>query len=295
MQLLKDWKIGFIGLGLMGKPMARNLLNAGACVTIYNRSRDVINQIREEGFIIADSIAEVAKLPQVICMVSDTEAVQSVVLGNNGILMNASPSTLVIDMGTTEVRATHQMAAQLQKAGLSFIDAPVSGGEVGAIQASLSIMVGAKNQEMKYAKPIFETLGRQVVHVGEVGAGQIAKAANQVIVGLTIGAVAEAFALARDGGADLNKVWQALAGGFADSRILQVHGRRMIEQNYKPGGKATTQRKDLEQALTFATTNETELPATTLCRDLYDQLIDQGDGDLDHSALFRIYRNDTYC
>ena len=192
-------------------------------------------------------------------------------------------------MGTTEVGATRKFAIRLIEAGINFVDAPVSGGEVGAIEGALSIMVGASESDMQCVKPILDVLGKQVVHVGDVGSGQIAKAANQIIVGLTIGAVAEAFALARDGGADLDKVWQALSGGFADSRILQLHGRRMIEQNFAPGGTARTQHKDLSQALTFADSNATNLPSTELCRDLYEKLICQGDGQMDHSALFRIY------
>ena len=289
MKLLDSMNIGFIGLGLMGKPMARNLKRAGAQVSVYNRSRQKVDELAKEGFTPLACPAEAAKSSVVICMVSDTAAVEEILFGENGIIKAAPADSLVIDMGTTEVGATRKFAIRLIEAGFHFVDAPVSGGEVGAIEGTLSIMVGASESDMQRVKPILDVLGKQVVHVGDVGSGQIAKAANQIIVGLTIGAVAEAFALARDGGADLDKVWQALSGGFADSRILQLHGRRMIEQNFVPGGTARTQHKDLSQALTFANSNSTNLPSTELCRNLYEKLICQGDGQMDHSALFRLY------
>ena len=289
MKLLDSMNIGFIGLGLMGKPMARNLKRAGAQVSVYNRSRQKVDELAKEGFTPLACPAEAAKSSVVICMVSDTAAVEEILFGENGIIKAAPADSLVIDMGTTEVGATRKFAIRLIEAGFHFVDAPVSGGEVGAIEGTLSIMVGASESDMQRVKPILDVLGKQVVHVGDVGSGQIAKAANQIIVGLTIGAVAEAFALARDGGADLDKVWQALSGGFADSRILQLHGRRMIEQNFVPGGTARTQHKDLSQALTFANSNATNLPSTELCRNLYEKLICQGDGQMDHSALFRLY------
>ena len=289
MKSLDSMNIGFIGLGLMGKPMARNLKRAGAQVSVYNRSRQKVGEMTKEGFTPLASPAEAAKSSVVICMVSNTAAVEEILFGENGIIKAAPADSLVIDMGTTEVGATRKFAIRLIEAGFHFVDAPVSGGEVGAIEGTLSIMVGASESDMQRVKPILDVLGKQVVHVGDAGSGQIAKAANQIIVGLTIGAVAEAFALARDGGADLDKVWQALSGGFADSRILQLHGRRMIEQNFVPGGTARTQHKDLSQALTFADSNATNLPSTELCRDLYEKLIRQGDGQMDHSALFRIY------
>ena len=288
-QSLANTNIGFIGLGLMGKPMARNLAKAGANVTVYNRSTGPLNELAEQGFSTADSPASAAVNDFIICMVSNTSAVETVLFDKNGVAERAIPGTLVIDMGTTEVDATRTFATQLQSAGINFIDAPVSGGEIGAIEGSLSIMVGATEEDFLRALPLLEILGDRIRHVGDVGSGQIAKAANQIIVGLTIGAVAEAFALARDGGADLDKVWNALSGGFADSRILQLHGRRMIEQRFAPGGTALTQHKDLDQALTFAEQNGTQLPAAELCRELYERLIQQGDGELDHSALYRIY------
>ena len=208
--------------------------------------------------------------------------------GGDGVVHGLQTGTIVIDMGTTAVTATRNFAQQIKAKGADYVDAPVSGGQVGAEAATLAIMVGASEDAFARAKPIFEVLGKNITHVGEVGAGQVAKAANQIIVGLTIGAVAEALALAKRAGVDAAKVRQALAGGFAASRILEVHGLRMVDQTFDPGGKATTQRKDLAQALELAQELGIKLPATALNRDLYDQLIEMGGGELDHSALIKV-------
>ncbi len=287
---LNSVQIGFIGLGLMGKPMARNLKAKGFGVTIFNRSRSALEELEVEGFGISSSPADLAKRADlIICMVSDTQAVESILLGDAGVIHGARAGTIVIDMGTTQVQATLEFARQLNEIGVGFVDAPVSGGQIGAIEGTLSIMVGACESNYKIVEPVLQALGGQVVHIGEVGCGQIAKAANQIIVGLTIGAVAEAFALAEHGGANLDQVWQALRGGFAGSKILDIHGRRMIERQYQAGGSAKTQKKDLYQALEFADVVGVDLPSTRLCHERYEQLIEQGDGALDHSALFRLY------
>lgn len=289
---LGSTSIGFVGLGLMGKPMARNLKKSGAHVSVFNRSRSVVEELESEGFSAAASPADAAASSDlVICMVSDTSAVEHVIFGEQGIASGVRQGSLVIDMGTTEVEATREIAHQLKQSGVGYLDAPVSGGEIGAIEGTLSIMVGGSEHDLLRAEPILRVLGNRIVHIGDVGCGQIAKAANQIIVGLTIGAVAEAFALAKSGGADLDKVWQALSGGFAGSKILEVHGRRMIDNEFAPGGTAITQKKDLSQALKFASVVGADLPSTSLCHDLYDKLIQQGDGNLDHSALFRLYSN----
>ena len=290
MYALATTQIGLIGLGLMGKPMARNLRKSGANVIVFNRSLPALKELESEGFATAHSPAEVAtKADMVICMVSDTPAVESVLLGNSGVVRGIRDGSIVIDMGTTEVQATRGFAKIFNQRSVGYVDAPVSGGEIGAIDGTLSIMVGASESDMERVKPVLNALGKQVTHIGEVGCGQIAKAANQIIVGLTIGAVSEAFALAQHGGANLDQVWQALGGGFAGSRILEVHGRRMIEDNFRPGGAATTQKKDLKQALDFASAIGIDLPSTQLCHDLYDELVRRGEGGLDHSALFRLY------
>ena len=281
--------IGFVGLGLMGRPMSANLRAAGAEIVIHNRSRGVVDALAVDGFTPAESPREVAeRAPVVIVMVSNTPAVEQVIGADDGIANGVGEDGLVIDMGTTAVGATRALAAKIAERGAHYVDAPVSGGEVGAKSGMLTIMAGGAKDAITRAMPLFEVMGSGVTHVGDVGAGQIAKAANQVIVGLTIGAVAEALALARHAGADPAKVREALLGGFAASRILELHGQRMIDGAFTPGGKATTQRKDMQQALDLAASLGLELPATTLSRDLYDRLIAAGGGDLDHSGLYTI-------
>ncbi len=288
MASLEGYTIGFIGLGLMGRPMARNLKRAGADMIVHNRSQAPMEELAAEGMETAATPADTANPAKiVITMLTDTPAVQAVFAGPNGILNGIRPGDLVIDMSTTKVPVTRELATRLSAAGASFIDAPVSGGTIGAEQGSLIIMAGGDDDAVEAAMPVFDVLGSRTTHVGNVGAGQVAKAANQVIVGLTIGAVAEALALARRAGVDPGKVREALTGGFADSRILDVHGLRMVENSFTPGARATVQRKDMDQALELAADLGIELPATALGRDLYDKLIDAGHGDLDHAALIK--------
>ncbi len=289
MGTLSGITIGFIGLGLMGRPISLNLHRAGAELIIYNRSRGVVDELVGVGIEAATSPKDVAeRAPIIMLMVSDTPAVERVLFGDDGVAQGLQTGAIVIDMGTTAVTATRNFAQQIKAKGAHYVDAPVSGGQVGAEAATLAIMVGASEDAFARAKPIFKALAKNITHVGEGGAGQVAKAANQIIVGLTIGAVAEALALAKRAGVDPAKVRQALAGGFAASRILEVHGLRMVDQTFDPGGKATTQRKDLAQALELAQELGMELPATTLYRDLYDKLIEMGGGELDHSALIKV-------
>lgn len=234
------------------------------------------------------SPAEVAERSDVIViMVADTQAVENVLLGEMGVISTLKPETIVIDMGTTAVSATRRFAANAQARDADYIDAPVSGGEIGAIDGKLSIMAGGSVSAVQRAQPIFDVLGNKTVHIGDVGTGQVTKAANQVIVGLNIGAVAEALTLARRAGADVGRVREALLGGFAASRVLEVHGQRMIDGEFEPGGKILTQHKDLSQAIELAAEFKLDLPATELNRNLYQRLIDEGDGELDHSALVR--------
>lgn len=289
MGTLSDITIGFIGLGLMGRPISLNLHRAGAELIIYNRSRGVVDELVGVGIEAATSPKDVAeRAPIIMLMVSDTPAVERILFGDDGVAQGLQTGAIVIDMGTTAVTATRNFAQQIKAKGAHYVDAPVSGGQVGAEAATLAIMVGASEDAFARAKPIFKVLAKNITHVGEVGAGQVAKAANQIIVGVTIGAVAEALALAKKAGVDPAKVRQALAGGFAASRILEVHGLRMVDQTFDPGGKATTQRKDLVQALELAQQLGMELPATALNRDLYDKLIEMGGGELDHSALIKV-------
>jgi len=289
MSAIKGMKIGFIGLGLMGKPMARNLAKAGAEMIVHNRSQASVEELAAEGMTPGGSPAKVAAAADiVICMLTDTPAVEKVMLDeSDGIIAGITPGTLVIDMGTTKVPATRAMAAAIEKNGGLYVDAPVSGGTIGAEGGTLTIMAGGSDEAFKRARPVFEVLGQKITHVGGVGTGQVAKAANQVIVGLNIGAVAEALTLAKHAGADPARVREALGGGFADSRVLEVHGQRMIDDLFTPGARATVQRKDMDQALELAAELGIALPATALSRDLYDRLIANGGGDLDHAGLIK--------
>ena len=291
MKPLEGYKLGFIGLGLMGRPMCRHLHDAGAQLTVHNRSRAAAEQMVQPGIVAAESPAEVASCTEIlVLMVSDTPAVEAVLFGTNGVIEGLRSGSLVIDMGTTATQATREFADRLKRAGADLIDAPVSGGQMGAQDASLSIMAGGEDAAIERARPLFEVLGKHLTHVGGVGAGQVAKAANQIIVGLNIGAVAEALALAECAGVDKAKVREALLGGFAASRVLEVHGRRMIEENFTPGAKVATQHKDLRQAMELGASYDLSLPATRLNMDLYRILIEQGEGALDHSALFKLYQ-----
>ncbi len=289
MPSLQGQDIGFIGLGLMGRPMCKNLQLAGASLVIYNRSRAKVDELAKQGMSPANSPREVAeRTDTVIFMVSDTPAVEKVLTAPDGVIAGLKPGALVIDMGTTAVQATRRLAAEVRKTGAEYVDAPVSGGVLGAEAATLAIMVGGLDIAVQRAMPLFHALGKNITHVGDIGAGQVAKAANQVIVGLTIGAVAEALTLAKRSGVDPGMVRKALQGGFAASRILDVHGERMVNATFEPGGKAVTQRKDLAQALDLAQSFGLALPATALNMALYDQLIESGGGELDHSALVKV-------
>lgn len=288
---LAGYAVGMVGLGLMGRPMALNLHRAGARVTVANRSRPSVDLLASEGLTPAAGPREVAEASDtIILMVSDTPAVEAVLDGPDEIIAGLRPAALVIDMGTTEVPATRAFAARIAEAGGGYVDAPVSGGEIGARDAALTIMAGGSEEDFARALPVLNALGKRVTHVGRVGAGQIAKAANQVIVGLTIGAVAEALSLAKRAGADPARVREALDGGFAWSRIMEVHGQRMIDGQFQPGGKVRTQLKDLVQAEKLAASLGLDLPALTLNRQLFERLAESGDADLDHSALIRLFQ-----
>ena len=285
---LDGWKIGFIGLGLMGKHMARNLHAAGAYVVIHNRSRAIVDELAAEGMTPATSPSGVAKRSSVILlMLTNTPAVEAVLSGIDGVLDGLSDGDIVIDMSTTKVPTTRELAAAVRAKGAEYIDAPVSGGTTGAKAGTLNIMAGGTATAIECAQPIFDVLSSKLTHVGDVGSGQIAKAANQMIVGLNIGAVAEALTLAKKAGADLALVRQAIQGGFADSKILDVHGQRMIDDSFIAGAHSTTQRKDMDESIELAQSLGLNLPATTLNRDLYDQMIEAGHGNLDHAALIK--------
>ncbi len=288
-QPLRGWRVGFAGLGLMGRPMARHLLSAGADLRVWNRTRGVAEAFEQPRVQVCDSPADLAgRSDIVVLMLADTPVVEQVLFGPDGLSQGLRAGSMVVDMGTTAVVPTREFARRLAHNGIDFIDAPVSGGEIGAIDATLTIMAGGGDDAIDRAGPLFSVLGRNFTHVGAVGAGQVAKAANQIIVGLNIGAVAEALALVKAAGVDQSKVRQALLGGFAGSRILEVHGQRMIDQSFEPGARITTQFKDMRQACELGHLLKQPLPATELSKTLFERLIEQGDGDLDHSALIRV-------
>ena len=287
---LAGMKIGFIGLGLMGKPMARNLARAGAELFIHNRSQAVVGELTAEGMIAPGTPRKVAEAADIVIVcVTNTPAAESVIEGEDGAIAGLSAGKILIDMGTTEIEADRRFARSVAEKGAAMLDAPVSGGQVGAIEGILTIMVGGDEAVFRRALPVFEAMGKRITLVGDSGAGQIAKAANQIIVGLTIGAVSEALGFAKAAGVDPGKVRDAIRGGFAESRILDMHGERMATGSFAPGGRSSVQEKDLRQALDFASIHGPDLPITSLVRDLYLKLMELGDGDLDHAAIYRLY------
>ena len=294
MTALAGENIAFIGLGLMGRPMALNLEKAGAILTVNTRNPETLNAFDDLGVATAPTPADAAANADIVIIcVANTEALENVLLGEDGVIDGMEEGTIVVDMGTTAIDATRRFADAVEEAGGHWIDAPVSGGTHGAENGTLTIMVGAEEEDFQRVQRVFGVLGSRVTHVGEIGSGQIAKAANQMIVGITIGAIAEAFSMADEAGVDLGKLRSALTGGFADSAILQKHGERMIERNFEPGGKVVTQRKDLYQALEFSEGElGLELPFSRLALELYEELIEMGGGDLGHSALIKIYEEE---
>lgn len=280
-------KIGFIGLGVMGAPMARNLIAAGhQIITVLNRSPLPENLEAE----VVESAAEVARRSEiVITMLPDTPDVERVLLGANGVLEGVSSGALVIDMSSISPIATRNFAARFREKGAGYLDAPVSGGEVGAKAASLTIMVGGPQAEFDRALPIFQKLGKNITLIDEQnGAGQICKVANQIIVALNIEAVAEALVFASKAGCDPAKVRAALMGGFASSRVLEVHGERMISRSFAPGFRINLHQKDLGLALESARTLGVALPNTATAQELMNACAArQGGGDADHSSLVR--------
>jgi 2-hydroxy-3-oxopropionate reductase len=279
-------RIGFIGLGIMGKPMARNLLKAGYPLVVHNRSRASVEELSREGARAAGSPQEVAQGSDVvITMLPDSPDVEQVVLGAKGVIEGVRQGMLLVDMSTVAPSTSLKLHRAMAERQVQALDAPVSGGEMGAREATLSIMVGGDEGAFQRALPILQAMGKNIVRVGGPGAGQVAKACNQVIVALTIQAVAEALTLARKCGVDPGKVREALLGGFAQSRILEVHGKRMIDRAFQPGFRMRLHRKDLAIALQTGKEQGVALLATAQAAELMDSLLAQGKGELDHSGL----------
>ncbi|WP_326539156.1 2-hydroxy-3-oxopropionate reductase [Pseudorhodoferax sp.] len=280
-------KIGFIGLGIMGAPMALHLVNAGHELTYVKRSKvnADIAASAARGVATAKEVAQAADV--VILMLPDTPDVQAVLFGENGVAEGLSKGKLVIDMSSISPIETKAFAAKIEALGCDYVDAPVSGGEVGAKAASLTIMVGGSDAAFAKAQPLFEKMGKNITHVGAVGAGQTTKVANQIIVALNIAAVGEALVFASKAGADPAKVRQALMGGFASSRILEVHGERMIKRTFNPGFRIGLHQKDLGLALAGAKSMGVALPQTASAAQLMQTCAAQGWDQLDHSALVK--------
>jgi 3-hydroxyisobutyrate dehydrogenase-like beta-hydroxyacid dehydrogenase len=282
-------KIAVLGIGLMGFPMARRLAEAGHTVHAWNRSREKAERLLPFGAQVHDSAAQAVADAEVVVSLLENGAVVGEVLfgaaGTGGAASAMRKGTLVVDMASIKPAEARAHAVKLESMGLDHLDAPVSGGTVGAEQGVLVIMAGGSPNDFLRAGPVFAPLGR-ATHVGPHGAGQLAKLANQMIVGITIGAVAEALLLCAKGGADMGKVKEAITGGFADSRILQVHGQRMVERDFAPRGRMTVQLKDMRNALATAQEIGFDAPITQLFEKLYAEGVANGLSDLDHSGLF---------
>ena len=283
-------RIGFIGLGIMGAPMARQLLAAGFPLTVHSRSSGPVDELVAAGASRVSSPAEVARASDVvITMLPDTPDVEHVVLGDHGVASGIAAGGLVIDMSTIDPGPTRAIAESLAARDVEMLDAPVSGGERGAIDGTLSVMVGGSDQAFARAVPLFDVMGANIVHVGPSGAGQVTKACNQLVVAATIEAVAEALVLAERSGVDAAKVREALLGGFAGSKILEVHGQRMLDRAFEPGFRARLHRKDARIVLDAADASGAPIPSFRAVATQLDRLVeDAGRGDLDHSALFTL-------
>lgn len=278
-------KLALLGTGLMGRPMAHRLLAAGGSLTVWNRSPDKAAGLVAAGAVLAPSAAAaVQEADQVITMLEHGGVVRSV-LQDGGVLAALRPGALFIDMSSIQPAEAREHAAWLAARGVGALDAPVSGGTLGAEAGSLAIMAGGSAEDFERAQPVFAALGR-ATHVGPAGTGQLAKLANQMIVGITIGAVAEALILAERGGADPARVREALRGGFADSRILEVHGQRMVARDFAKRAAMTVQLKDLRNALATAAEDGTTLPVTELFARLYAEAIGHGHAEADHAGLW---------
>jgi len=277
--------IGFIGIGLMGFPMAKNLLKSGYNLKAYNRSQDKADRLKEFGAEISTSIKSVVTNSDiVIAMLTDDAAVEKV-MGSDEFISNIKESATVIDMSSVNPVITKKYAEILKEKNINYLDAPVSGGTIGAEEASLAIMVGGDKKTFKECYDLLKILGNPTL-VGPVSSGQISKLANQIIVGVTIGAVAEAVTLCKKSGTNPSKMIEALSGGWADSKILQTHGKRMISKDFSPKGKTTTQLKDMTNIINAGKAVDTHLPISSLIKEMYQDLVADGHGNTDHSSLY---------
>ena len=277
--------IGFIGIGLMGFPMAKNLLKSGYNLKAYNRSQDKADRLKEFGAEISLSVKDVVtNADVVITMLTDDAAVEKV-MSSDEFISNIKEGATVIDMSSVNPVLTIKYSKKLKEKKINYLDAPVSGGTIGAEEATLAIMVGGNEETFKNCYELLKKMGNPTL-VGPVSSGQISKLANQIIVGVTIGAVAEAITLCEKSGTNPNKMIEALSGGWADSKILQTHGKRMIDKDFTPRGKTTTQLKDMTNIVNAGKAVETHLPISSLIKEMYKDLVADGHGNTDHSSLY---------
>jgi 2-hydroxy-3-oxopropionate reductase len=282
-------RIGFIGLGLMGQPMARNLLAAGYKLVVHNRTRSRADQLAEQGATTVDTPKAVAERSDVIItMLPDSPDVEKVLAGKHGLLDGIREGSLIIDMSTISPVTTRSLSERVQQKGASMLDAPVSGGDVGAIEGTLSIMVGGSEADFGRAMPLFEVMGRTIVHVGDIGAGQVTKAANQIVVGLTIAAVSEALVLGSKGGVSPGKILDVLGGGLAGNRIMEVKRDKFLNHDFEPGFRSELHHKDLGIALAASREFGVTLPLTAIVDQLFLAMKKKGWGTQDHSAFLRV-------
>ena len=277
--------IGFIGIGLMGYPMAKNLLKSGYKLKAFNRSQGKAERLKEFGAVVSTSIKDaVTKSDIIITMLTDDTAVEKV-MGSSEFIKNIKSNATVIDMSSINPLISKKYAEILKEKNINYLDAPVSGGTIGAEEASLAIMVGGEKKIFNDCLDLLKKLGNPTL-VGPVSSGQISKLANQIIVGVTIGAVAEAVILCEKSGTDPIKMIEALSGGWADSKILQTHGKRMISKEFSPKGKTTTQLKDMTNIINAGKAADLHLPISSLIKEMYKNLVEDGHGNTDHSSLY---------
>ena len=283
-------KIAFIGTGLMGYPMASNLIKKKLNLKVFSRTIDKAKPLEKLGAVVSNSLGEAVKDTDIIItMLTDDEAVEKV-LGDKEFLNNLKPSSTVIDMSSIKPKIAIKFGKILEEKRINFLDAPVSGGTIGAEDGSLAIMVGGEQKTFDYAFDTLKIMGNPTL-VGPIGSGQVSKLANQIIVGVTIGAVAEAITLCEKAGVDANKFIKALSGGFADGKILQNHGKRMIDKDFSPKGKVSTHLKDMNNILECAGDFDTKLPISSLIKEMFNSLVERGNDNDDHSALYKEIEN----
>ncbi len=281
--------VGFIGLGIMGKPMALNVLKAGFPLVVHNRSHGPVEELVAAGAEDGGSPKGVAQRAEIILMcLPDSPDVQKVVEGPNGVFEGISPGKVIVDMSTISPVVARDLAAKAEKLGAEMLDAPVYGGDIGAREGTLSIMVGGKPEVFERVLPVFQAMGKNIVRVGDAGAGQVTKACNQIVVGVTLEAISEALLLATKAGVDPVRVREALLGGFAQSRVLDAHGQRVLDRNFRPGFKAGLHHKDLKIALDTGRTYGVPLLATSLVHELMGSLVATGRAEEDHAALVTV-------